>query len=233
MIGHNAPPTPFDGFAAHIGDLFDEAGNWLNGEGVNNDAEAEGVSRLLNMLRKARKDADAARTEEKRPHDEAAKEVQAKWRPLLDKCELAEATAKRALAPYLQRKEAEQRAEAERLAREAEEAARKARKAHQASDSDLATAGNAKVLEKAAAQLQREAKRAEKAKVHATGGERAIGLRSVWSASITDYTAFARWAWERRADDLRPFLDDLANKEARAGQRDLPGVTITEERKAA
>jgi hypothetical protein len=65
------------------------------------------------MLRKARKDADEARVAEKKPHDDAAKAVQAKWTPLLDKCELAETTAKKALAPYLIAKEAAQQAEAE------------------------------------------------------------------------------------------------------------------------
>jgi hypothetical protein len=233
VIGHNQPPSAFDGFAAHIEDLFDEAGNWLNGDGVNSDAEAEGVSRLLNMLRKARKDADAARAEEKRPHDEAAKAVQAKWKPLLDKCELAETTAKKALAPFLIRKEEEARAERERLEREAEEAARKAAEARQAAEADLAAAGNAKAFQTAAAELSKAAAKAGKQKVHATGGERAIGLRSVWNATVEDYTAFARWAWEHRASDMHGFLDDLAGKEVRAGQRALPGVNITEERKAA
>jgi hypothetical protein len=233
VIGSNQPPTAFDGFSAHIEDLFDEAGNWLNGDGVNNEAEAEGVSRLLNMLRKARKDADAARVEEKRPHDEAAKAVQSKWKPLLDKCELAETTAKRALTPYLERKEAEQRAEAERLRQEAEEAARKAREAHQAASTDLAAAGVAKAAEEAAAELTKLANRADKTKAHATGGERAIGLRSHWVATVEDYTAFARWAWAERPDDMHKFLDELAGKEVGAGKRTLPGVDITEQRKAA
>lgn len=232
MIGHNQP-SPFDMYAVHIGDLFDEAQNWLDGSGVNSDADAEGVSRLLSMLRKAAKDADGARADEKRPHDDAAKAVQAKWKPLLDKAQLAIDTAKSALTPYLTRKEAEQRAEAERLRQEAEEAARKAREAHQASGTDLAAAGNAVALETVAEALQKAAKKAEGAKAHAKGGERAVGLRSVWSAEVQDFTVFARWAWEHRGSELRQFLRTLADREVSAGARSLPGVTITEERKAA
>jgi hypothetical protein len=87
------------------------------------------------MLRKARKDADEARVAEEKPHDDAAKAVQQKWKPLLDKCELAETTAKKALTPYLEAKEAQQRAEAEALRKAAEEAAERAREAHQAPQS--------------------------------------------------------------------------------------------------
>jgi hypothetical protein len=152
---------------------------------------------------------------------------------LLDKCELAETTAKKALTPYLEAKEAQQRAEAEALRKAAEEAAERAREAHQAPQSDLAAAGNAKVLETVAADLAKQAGRADKQRAHATGGERAIGLRSVWNATVEDYTAFARWAWEHRAADMHEFLDELAGKEVRVGQRALPGVKVTEERKAA
>jgi hypothetical protein len=121
--GHNNPPKddPFEAFTAHIGDLFEEAKNFLDGEAIGSDAQADAVSKLLEMLRTAAKDADKARAAEKKPHDDAAKVVQTKWKPLLDKADLAVTTCKRVLAPWLQAKEAAARAAAE-VARAAAEA---------------------------------------------------------------------------------------------------------------
>src|SRR3546814_19602976 len=58
----------------------------------------------------------------KKPHDDAAKAVQTKYKPLIDKCELAASVAKKALVPWLEHLEAEQRADAERKRKEADEA---------------------------------------------------------------------------------------------------------------
>jgi hypothetical protein len=46
--------------------------------------------------------------EEKKPHDERCKAVQAKWKPIIDKADLATSTAKEALAPWLRKVEEQQ-----------------------------------------------------------------------------------------------------------------------------
>ena len=74
-------------------------------------------------------DADAARAEEKRPHDEAAKAVQSKWKPLLDKADRAVTAAQKPLTDYLLRLERERQAEAQRLAEEARKAEEQAQAA--------------------------------------------------------------------------------------------------------
>src|SRR3546814_17507768 len=74
------------------------------------------------MIRQAKKAADEQRVIEKKPHDDAAKAVQTKYKPLIDKCELAASVAKKALVPWLEHLEAEQRADAERQCKEADEA---------------------------------------------------------------------------------------------------------------
>jgi hypothetical protein len=91
-----------------------EARNYLDGEPIANEDQAKRYPALLNRLRRVANDADDARKDEKRPHDEAAKAVQAKWKPILDKADLwRQPTAKQALAPWLQQVEEKQREEAE------------------------------------------------------------------------------------------------------------------------
>lgn len=232
-IGDNQPPTPFDALKAHIDDLDLEARNYLGGEPISTEAQAAAVSRILDDARKAVKAADEARKDEKRPHDEAAKAVQAKWQPLIGDAELVAATAKKALAPYLEAQEAAQRAVAEEARQAAEEAAEKARQAAQAAAPDnLAGQATARILQENAAAAAKQAKRLDKTRAHATGGERAVGLRTYYEAEITDPVAFIRWAWTHRQTDVTAFLQDLAATEARSGPRDIPGLKMTPQRKA-
>jgi len=62
--------------------------------------------------------ADENRKEEKRPHDDAAKVVQSKWKPILDRAALAIDVCKKALTPYLAEKERKQALVAEAARRE-------------------------------------------------------------------------------------------------------------------
>lgn len=232
-IGDNQPPDTFGALKAHIDDLDLEARNHLDGEPITTEAQALTVSRILDDARKAAKAADEARKEEKRPHDEAGRAVQAKWQPWIGKAELAAATAKKALAPYLEAQEAAQRAAAEDARRQAEEAAEAARKAAEAAaPDDLAGQTTVRVLRENAAAAAKVAKRLDKTKAHATGGERAVGLRTYYEAEITDPVEFIRWAWANRKPDVTAFLEGLAAIEARTGPRNIPGLTMHERRKA-
>jgi hypothetical protein len=234
FIGANNPPAdPFDGFSTHITDLLDEAKNHLDGGGVANAGEAEAVSALLDMLRKASKDADLARAAEKKPHDDAAKVVQSKWKPLLDRADLAMTTCKSALAPWLQKVEAEKLAAAAEARRLADEAARAAALAARMTDSsDLEGREQAEALVKVAQVAEKAAGRAEKDKAHVAGGSRAVGLRSYWTPALTDArTALVHYA-ATRPDDLKACLLRFAEEDVRAGKRQIPGFQVNEERRA-
>lgn len=235
VIGHNNPPepTPYEKAEAEIISLFDEAKHWLDGQGVKDDKDAEGVSKLLDMIRKAKKAADEARVEEKRPHDEAAKEVQEKYKPLLTRCDLAADAAKKALAPYLEKIEAEKRARAEAARREAEEKARAAQEAIRAAElTDLAAREKAEEMIQAAKKAEATAKRAENDKAHAKGGTRAVTLRKTYKPVLKDAREAARHYWTARREELEAFFLSLAEKDVRAGQQDIPGFDIIEERAA-
>lgn len=236
MIGHNNPPapTPFDASSEIVDGLFLEAKNWLDGSGVKTDDDAAAIAKLLEMLRQAEKDADAHRKAEKQPHDDASKAVQAKWKPLLDRCALAASACKTALTPFLKEKERKQRQEAEEARLAAETAERAAQEAFaRSSVADLDMREQAEQAMAAATAAHKEAARADRQKAHARGGARAIGLRTSYRAEVTDEGAFARFVWQNHRQDLSDFLAGIAQRLVNAKQRDIPGVTIHEEKEAA
>ena len=235
-IGHNQPPepTPFEAMQTHILDLMETAQGFLDGEPIANQETADLVGRLVDEARTAGKDADKKRAAEKKPHDDAAKAVQAKWKPLIDKCDLVAATAKKALAPWLQKLADEQRAAAEAARKAAEEARQAALAAERAARADdLAAAEAVEQARKEAEQAEKLASRAEKAKAHATGGTRAIGLRSYWTAELVDPVAALKHYKAAQPDLLKAWLLEQAQKDANAGKRAIPGFVIHEDRRAA
>ena len=234
-IGGNNPPEPtaHDAFTAHIEDLFSEASNFLDGEPIASEGQANAVSALLDQARKAGKDADACRAMEKKPHDDAGKAVQAKWKPLLDKADLTVSTAKKALAPWLMKVEAENRAKAEAARKEAEEKAAAARAALAVVDtSNLAAQAEAEALVKDAAKAEKFATKAEGAKAHATGGARAVGLRSYFHPELIDPAEALAHYRATQPGALRAFLLSLAETDVANGARKLPGFDVIEERRA-
>ncbi len=232
VIGHNSPP-PIETFKLHIEDLMLEANNWLDGEPILNQAQADEVGRLLAQLREARKGADAQRAAEKKPHDDAGKAVQAAWKPLLERVDLAEQTAKKALAPFLAAEQAKRDAEAAAARAIAEEAQRKAQEALRAAEaSNLAAREEAEALLKEASKAERAANKAEGTRATATGGARAVSLRTVWYATITDRRAALNHYLKVSPAAFVDLLQELANHEARNGPRNAPGVEFTSEQVA-
>ena len=230
--GHNNPPepTPYEAAEKRIADLYGEASLWLDGAAVDSQEIADGIGNLIDLLRKAGAQAEDARKAEAKPFDDGKKEVQARYKPLAEKVERATATCKQALVPWLRHLQEQQEAQA-RAAREAADAkAREAAAALQATTAaDLAAREAAEKLLADAKAAERDASRAARQTANAGGTVgRAVGLRSVWSAQVTNETEFARFVWARHRDRLSEFLAGLASELVRAGARDLPGVAIQE-----
>lgn len=241
-LNHNNPPepTPFDLSKAEIEGLYMEAKNWLDGEGVTTEAQAEAVSKLIDLLRKAEKAADDRRIAENKPFDDGKAEVQARYAPLIANTKavkgmtvLAIETAKAAIAPFLLAKQAKIDAAAKAAREKADEeaaAAVEAIRAARQGEPDLEAKEQAEALLRQAEQAEIDARHAEKAKAHATGGTRAIGLRTVWRAEMTDANAFAKWVWTNRNEELVEFLAALAEREVKAHHVSMPGVTAIEDK---
>jgi hypothetical protein len=233
-IGHNRPADPFTLYNESIDDLLLEAGNFLDGAEIENEDQEAAVASILTRLRREANAADDQRKAEKKPFDDQAKAVQSKWAPLLAKADTAVATAKNVLTAFLVKKEAAQRAAADAAKREAEEQAAAAAQLRQsASANSLADQTTLRGAEKAAHEAAQRATRLDKAKPQAKGGERAVGLRTSYRAEITDYRLFGKWAWEHRRAEYLTFLEELAERESRGGDKAIPGLTVHTERKAA
>lgn len=229
-IGHNAPPK-LDAYSMALDDAYTTAKDFLDGKPIENQGQADAVGRIVGEVKKLKKDADDARAEEKRPHDEAAKAVQAKWKPLLERAETIIKAAQKPLSDYLNKLAAEQR-EAEEKARE--EAARKAQEAVEASraaEGSIEAVEHARALEKDADKAQREAAKLGKQKAHVTGMDRAIGLRTYKVATVTDRKAALLWIAKHDPEALEQFVIGYAN--AHAPTRPMDGVEVTVERKVA
>lgn len=111
---NNAPPdNSFEGLSAAIDDLSREAAALVNKGAAHTQDEADRASDLANRLSDLWTQADTARKAEKKPHDDEAKRVQAKWLPVLTAAEVYERLKRAVITPFLNAKEA-----AEREARE-------------------------------------------------------------------------------------------------------------------
>lgn len=224
-IGHNQPP-PIEAMGLHIEDLFQLVSDTLAGvDVVKNDEQDAALDGLLDDFRKARKDADEQRATEKRPHDEAAKAVQTKWKPLLDRCDMATSEIKAKLTPYRAAKIAA-RDEAARKAREEAEAKQKAAQEALRQSDDLEARFAAEEQLKQAAKLTAAANRADRS---------ATGLRTSWAAKITDRRAALNHYLREQPEMFERLIQDLADKDARneATRRDIPGILFEQKKEAA
>lgn len=224
--------TPDIAFSMAVDDLYAEAANFVDGAPVETQGQADALAKIITDAKLIRKDADAARKTEKQPHDEAAKAVQAKWMPVLTKVDDVIAAVQKPLTSWLQAQEVEAqrvadeaRANAYRLAAEAIAAAK--------TSGSLEDLTATRELQDAAVKAGKQANFAAKAKSHVQGGGRAIGLRTYWEASLIDSAAALKWARETHPEQLREFLRELAGKAVNAGAREIPGFTITNQRKVA
>jgi len=218
--------SPFDEHNEAIGDLWTEAEAWLNGDGIKSEADAEGVEKLLDLSRKAKKAADEARAEAKRPHDEAGKAVQAQWTPIIRRADTIADACKEVLAPWRAKIKAEKDAIAEAARRDAEDIRRKAQEAMQASAGNVLARQDAEHLLNSAKIAEKDAAKATKAA--ATGN----GLRTTPKAVLVDGAKAAEHYWRTRRDDFRAFLQKLADSDARSGTHSIPGFEIVEEKTA-
>jgi hypothetical protein len=245
-IGANGGPgpTPFEAIRIHIEDLYDMAVDYLDGEPIATQGQADDVSKLIRDLQEAHAAADALRIEENQPFDDGKNAVQAKYAPLIaetkkitGKTISAIAAAKKCLAPWLQKLADEQALVAAHAREEAARKAATAQAAMRAADAaNLAEREAAEALVKDAQRAERAAKKAEGAKAVAGGGSagRAIGMVTVYRAELVDPATALRHFCKVQARVVREFLQGLADAHVRFGDHtpdDLPGFKIHSEQK--
>lgn len=214
-----------------IADLYEEARNFADGEPITSQEMADAITALREQIHEAGKKADAERTEEKRPLDDAVKAIQDRYNPFIQpkkgKVDLAKAALDQLLTPWRVAKQREAEAEARRIAEEAEAARRAAHEAMRASSGNLAAREEAEAVLAEAKKLEKTARRADKA---ATTG---TGLRTTWVVEMVDEDAALDWAYGRAAGEFRAVAQRNAEELVRAGARQVPGFVVREEKRAA
>lgn len=235
-MGHNNPPTPLDELSVYVADLYDEAKGWLDGTAIATQGQADGVAKLLDMARTANKDADTKRKAETKPLDDQKKAIIDAWRPVTERLGLIETACKKTLSIWLAQQEAEKWAKEEVARQAAEEAQRKADEAARAAAADdiEAQAEAKRLREEAAIREARAAKAAKDGAKADGGGKRAVHLRSVWEAKMTDTAAALRWCYQDPVghDALIATAQKIAEQAIRDGKRSIPGFEITERKEA-
>jgi hypothetical protein len=243
--GHNGAPaaSPFEAVKTEIEDLRVEAGHWLDGAAITSEAEAEKIGLLRTKIDEAMAKAEKSRVAEKAPFDLGAKEVQDRYNTLIGETKAVTGTAvtmrrtiNSALTAWLNKVAAEQqkaRDEAARIAREAEEKAREhISHTHDTTDLEDRESALREVDMARQAAINLGAANREKAQVQTAG--RAIGLRTVYRAEVTDRIAALQ---HYKADRLNEYVAELeamclrfAQADVKAGKREIPGITVHADR---
>lgn len=219
-LGHNQPPA-HEAMALHVEDLFQMVSDTIEGAVVTTDAQEAALDALLGDVKQAAKDAEATRKEEKEPHLEAGRQIDANWKPIKDRLSAAADEIKKLLTPY---RVAKQKAK--------DEAARKAREKAEAKE----RAAQAKLQEpehlQARFDAEEDLKEARKLKAVAGRTEReATGLRTYKVVTVEDHRAALKWIMAQDAAALTTFIEQYAERTAKV--RPMAGVTVTEEKRAA
>ena len=118
MQGDNLPPEDdsYEGLRDAIEPLAKEAFKRIEGPPIVDQAEADRIANLADRLAELWKKTETARKEERRPHDEACKEIQKKWTPLQVAAESYRTLKYKLLTPWLTKVSEEQKKEAEAAA---------------------------------------------------------------------------------------------------------------------
>lgn len=231
-IGHNSGHSA-DTYKDRVNEFGKAAVEW--GKTEIDDSNAEDLNDFISGAGKLRRELDEKRVEEKRPHDEAAKAVQAAYKPLIDAIQKTEKAAKSLLTSYTVRKEEElRRQQEEEMRRAAEaEAAAQAKAAEAEAAGDFVAAAEAEDLVEKAAKKLDDVQKPVKAQVRsASGAGRTTSMRTFRTAKIISVPmAVAHYKDHPKMTDL---ILELANADIRRAGKDgvtIPGIEVVEDRR--
>jgi hypothetical protein len=219
--------SPFDELLIELDELYGLA-EGSAGVPVETDEQLADLDELDKSLLRNHQMLDKLRAEEKKPFDDGAKAVQAKFKPHLDRGDRARAALNKPRVDYKAKKEAERQAQAraaEAERRAIEEARRKAEE--EARAGDLAAAERAAELDRDLAIAADDAKRMAKAAKAPTG------LRTVYRAELVDQRAAILHYMHAEPQAFIALIQSLADRDVRSpATRQIPGFRTIEERVA-
>lgn len=220
-IGHNSGDTdPFEALRAELAGEAELVSGFL-GSAVKTQDDADKCGVWAKRIADIAKRADKERETEKAPYLQKCREIDGKWRPVIDDAKNLASRLKKHVEPFL----IEQKRKAEEAARKArEEAERQRQEAMKAQDDEARAAAL-----KAAQEAERSTK-ATNASAGRTGARVAVRVEKV--GVVTDYTVAAVALVEMKHPDMMRLIDQLANRAARSGMP-FDGMEIQELEKVA
>lgn len=225
----------------HVDDLLTEATNWADGVALERQEQADAVGKLQRMLQEAAKMVDERAAVEKKPHQDAVTKIgdwqngyTAKGLKKTPDGKLTKAilAVSNLTAGWLRKQEAERKAIADQLAMEAAKAAQDAiaQRQEAKASTDIEVMDKAEDALAAAKALIAQADGVAKEKVKAVAGDgyRAITLRSIWDAEVTNYAqAYAHYKTDPDfMAEFHALIRRWADRDAKheATRRTIPGI---------
>lgn len=219
--------TPLDELLIELDELYGLA-EGSAGVPIETDEQLADLDELDKSLLRNHQALDKLRAEEKKPFDDGAKAVQAKFKPHLDRGDRARVALNKPRTDYKTRKDAERKAEAARAEAERraiEEAKRQADEAARAGD--LAAAERAAELDVNLKVAADDAKRMAKVAKGPTG------LTTRYHAVLVDERAAFNHYWKSERQAFTDLIQSLADRDVGSpATRNVPGFEIREERVA-
>lgn len=219
MLSNN-PPSAAELFADEIASLKARIETF----GPVTEANAGEARDLIGLAKKLAKDIDAKRDEEKRPHLEAGRQIDATYKPLKEAADAAPAPLSKALMDHINEQKRLAAEAAEKARRIAEEEAKRA--AALADDPILGedVVDAAKLAQQKADVAAASVKTV--ATVKGSEGFRAAGVRTTYRAKVIDYAALVLHYGHH--PDVQAAAEKLANAAIRAakGSITIPGVEV-------
>lgn len=218
---HNNPPAPVEIYTERLAKLTADVAAITV---IETEEQNTAAANLVNVARDLAKEADAERAELKKPHLEAGRLVDSKFKPVIDGAKDVTKPLRVKMAAFIR----EEKRKADEAARKAaEEAARKAAEAEALKDDELVgdvVADEAATAKTDAAVAKVAAKRAGQAR---GDGGRAMSVRTTYDVEVTDAEALVEHFKSSQA--VIDLCTDLARRQVRAlkGDTALPGIKIT------
>lgn len=233
-VGDNLPTDPFDRLQAEVSDTLDRAETFLNDASKPADKTRADMARNMQaQLLALTKTADAMHKAEKQPHLDASRAVDEKFR-FRDKIDAACKRLRTIFENWMRAEEANARAEAERKHREAVARAEAERARVAAERAKLHRDDPISALTSDEPELPPLPLAPEPVRINVGGGVgRAAGLKSEWVGAVVDYEATLRHF--RAHPNIKAEIEKLVKAAVRVGksQTAIPGVKVTESRRAA
>lgn len=236
-MGHNQPLPLRDQLAEQHAPITERVDALAAGVDRTPDITDEDLARkagdFVKQLAAEAKAIEAKRVDVKQPYREAAEQVDAFFKPLVDRLTQGADRVRAKLGVYLRQKEAAERQRREEQARrEREEAARLAAEAEKANSNERMAAAAALETQAAQTQASAQVKPAELSRTRGDFGS-VSGLKSQWTFRDLDRATI-------NLEKLRPYipqdgLEKAVRAAIRAGSRagSIEGVVIFEEHVAA